>query len=140
MFSGKYLGASLLFILMLDAVEGEPLSLSKQLGEAPPFYAISGRSPTNRHRRSDDECKRVCTPVCGTNGMTYCNECHAGCLGIPLHDLTQGCETWRHLQSDECANCRSDYEPVCACGRVYYNSCVANCMDIWNYMYTDGLC
>ena len=47
--------------------------------------------------------------------------------GVPLLK-NSSCDGWHELVNDECANCPAAYRPVCACGRTYYNPCVADCL------------
>jgi hypothetical protein len=69
-------------------------------------------------------------PVCGSNEVTYNNDCRAECAGVT--DYSDG-------PCQEDCQCIAVYEPVCGSnGLTYSNSCHAACVGITTY--SDGAC
>ena len=78
-------------------------------------------------------CPRVYSPVCGTNGFTFFNDCFRVCNKINTNHLGPCDEVTR------CPfNVPHTYEPVCAAGKTYANAAIAGCAG--NHTFTQGAC
>lgn len=76
-------------------------------------------------------CIEVYEPVCGSNGQTYSNSCHAGRAGVEI--ASQG-----ECQGQASCVCPMNYAPVCGSnGQTYSNSCAANCAGV---TFSSGAC
>ncbi len=63
-------------------------------------------------------CADTLNPVCGSNGLTYDNECFAVCDGV---EWVRG----------ECSGCPDIHDPVCGDdGITYPNECLAELADV----------
>lgn len=70
-------------------------------------------------------CNKIYHPVCGTDNITYGNDCQFGCAQRENPNLAKNCD-------DECSKCPcicpAIYSPVCGNdGVTYSNSCQLSC-------------
>ena len=86
----------------------------------------------------DDDCPAIYALVCGSDGVTYGNDCYARNDGIKEWTLGE-CNCIDESKVSDDFNCSEEYQPVCGCDRLIYdNDCVAENAGVSDW--TEGEC